>query len=302
MTDANAGRIGRKGKIRWVVSEQRSSGAGRALATLLDQVSNWPLDGFARQWWAGDYRILELTCTRPTDLDAVVTCQSSAGNEFIDVSLIPVIRSRRKSRALSSAEKDALSSVGFVVTSGHRADLSIRGDNTGHAALAERILKGLAAAFGVSSRADLAYLVTDGTRLDEMPVFQDIRPHELLALLRAAGFAARTPEDGDPTGGQSHSIIVGEPLPFAIRLVEPNDVGGYLGMRLEAAFEASLPTRALNDLNRHLLAARVIADGGRVLLRGDVSITGGVSHAAVRDRIDEWVGSLHHVAGLLNRQ
>jgi hypothetical protein len=219
----------------------------------------------------------------------------------MDVSVATHIRSKRKPRPLTSSEKQALVSVGFGAAAGPRAELLHQTVAGGHPDLAARVLRGLAAAFGIARGADLTYCTTEGTRLDEMPVFQDIRPYELVALLKAAGFDASIPEAKTSTAMERHSMIaVAHDVPFSIQLVEPNDNGGYLTMRMETRFDGRVSAEAVNDLNRQLLVATAVAEEAGLLLKEDVCVSGGLSHAAVRDRVDEWVNSVNHVAAFVS--
>jgi hypothetical protein len=285
------------GELKWragTESPQRDV-AAKELQSLLTKISTWPMDEFASGWWPGDYRLLNLTCRQPGDLDVIVICQSLAGSGFVDVTVSAKLRSKGRTRALTRSERTALVSFGFGSGSGGRAELLHALEGMGTAALAERILNAIETAFGFVGRPILKFTSDEGSRLDEMPVLQNIRPHELLSLLHAAGFDAHPSDVSASHLGLSEPVIsVLGGVPFTIALTEYDEVG-FQTLRLSAPLARQIAGPTLNALNRRLLTgAAVISDDGSLELLENLYLAGGVSHAAIRNRIDDWVSSLEY--------
>lgn len=278
--------------IKWRASEGSTGPGVRQLSELLRELWTWPIAQFAADWWPGDYRLLKLTSQGAIDENVEVICQSSAASEFTDVTVTAWIRSKGQPRALSSAEQSTLATVGFGSGSGGRAELIHLNPSGQELELAEGILVGLSEAFGVRGAVTLRSRLETGSRLDSMPVFQDIRPHELLSLLHASGFTAQLVERSEEPGATAGPLIaVSGEVPFLIELAEPsNDV--YVTLRFEARFNGVGSPAMVEALNRSWWVGAATLLEGVVVIRQQISVTGGISHAGLRDRVDEWVAGL----------
>jgi hypothetical protein len=290
------------GVIKWRPAEasQVATVPVQRLADLLQQFSAWPPGEFARGWLPGDYKLLNVTCARPQDLEVVVVGQSSAGSDIIDVTVGAKIRSKGRPRQLRTSEHEALASVGFGTGSEGRAELLHRRNETRPDDLAARILTGMRTAFGITGPTVLKYSIRQDSRLDEMRVHQNIRVYELTSLLRAAGFHAQTAESVANPSAVSESepgISVAGRLPFTIALRE-YDESGFLTLKFEALVRRELTPTAVNELNRQLLVGTaVLLEDGALQLRYNLCVSGGLSHAAIRHRIYEWVAALKQASG-----
>lgn len=289
------GALGRPGIVRWNPTGGSSSEDGLTqMAALLRDLTRWPLDQFASNWFPGDYRLLKFTSQGPPDVNGEATCQSSAAAPMTEVTVTAWVRSEGKTRPLNRSERAALAEVGFGIGQSGRGELihaNVRGQEVD---LAERILRGMSNAFGTRGSVALRYRVESGSRLDAMPVFQDIREYELLSLLIAAGFDARRNDAGTSAEGRIPVITVLGATPFSIHMIEPS-AGGYLTLRLEARFAGMSSSEAVETLNRASQPGSAGLENGDLVIRHQISVTGGVSHAGLRDRFDEWQGSLADV-------
>jgi hypothetical protein len=282
--------------IRWTSSGESSGEKGLAqMASLLRELTSWPLDEFATSWWPGDYRLLKLTSQRPVDVNAEITCHASAYASLTHVTVTAWVRSEGKSRALTRSEGAALVDVGFGIDEGGRGELIHVNTPGQEKDLAARVLQGVANAFGTRGSLILRYHVESGSRLDSMPVFQDIREHELLSLLIAAGFDARGNDAVIGATGNIPTISVRGTTPYLVEMIEPvND--GYLTLRLEARFAGAASAAAVEAHNRASRVGAASLENGEIVVRHEIIVTGGISHAGLRDRFDEWGASLASVA------
>lgn len=289
MTPSRRSPLARPGTIRWRPSEGATADGVQQLATLLRELSSWPQAGFAAEWWPGDYRLLKLTYRGAVDVSAEVVCRSSAGSMFTDVTIMAVVRSEGRTRALKRSEQSTLARQGFGLGPAGRAELVHLNTSDGALDLAQRIIRGVSDAFGVRGAVQLRYRSESGSRLDSMPVFQDIRVHEILALLEAAGFQGRLSE-GNATPDTPTIMVAGE-TPFSIQMAEPSHEG-FVTLRLEARLADSGSPAVVDVLNRSWWVGAAFLDDTGVVIRQQITVTGGVSHAGLRDRLDEWVAGL----------
>ncbi len=276
----------REGTIRWTTADpSKRRAAVEQLATLLRNLAMWPVGEFATSWWSGDYRLLELTFRLTADEDGIVTCHSTPGAEFIDIAVVARVRSKGRTRALTASEHAALAGAGFGASSEGGAELLYQARLNDPEGLVDRILSAMSDAFKMPRGAVIRYRIIEGSRLGEMPVFEDIRPHELMELIKAAEFDARwTENSGEPV------IEVADAAPFTIRFLEPRG-GGYLTIHLEAEFSGNFSLESVNEVNRDLHFGTAAKEEHGASLRHRICVTGGMSHAAIRDRIDDWVSS-----------
>jgi hypothetical protein len=147
-------------------------------------------------------------------------------------------------------------------------------------------------AFGVRGATTLRYRVDSGSRLDAMPVFQDVRVYELLSLLHASGFDASVAQGSEGhSDGREPRINVRGDVPFGIQFAEPSN-DGFLTIRLEARLAGDRSAQVVENLNRSWWVGAAALHDGHLVVRQQISITGGVSHAGLRDGLVEWVVGL----------
>jgi hypothetical protein len=263
------------------------------LPRLLRQLTDWPSDGFANKWFPGDYRLLVLTCTLPVDTDAEITCHSEPVSDTVVVRLTAKIRSKGISRHLDASELDSAIAKGFAASpDGHAVEARLPRALERIDSVAEAIRSVVDSVFG-SYTGRVSFELNRGTRLDDLPVFQDIRLAELVSLLQAAGFEAGVVAGhSGPQEPPTVAVVADGVYPFRIHLREPQG-SAFLTLVFSAVLDRAIRPGQIHALNSQLpVGAALIRDDGKLALRFQLCVSGGMGHAAIRDRVDEWVNSL----------
>jgi hypothetical protein len=132
-----------------------------------------------------------------------------------------------------------------------------------------------------------------------MEVFEGIRTGELLSILRESDYEATAEPDLPDTAmvesawfPRPRAIVVSGPIPFDIRMADGDDTGWGTAI-FSAALPGTVGPEVVNNLNALLLVGCAWRrDDGVVLLRYNLRLTGGLSCAAVRNRVDDWMEGL----------
>lgn len=239
-------------------------------------------------YWPGDYRELILEC--PIDGGRKVLLKAHAeashpeiavnvtfeGSDGADITTLEA-QANQLLEAMQSRPRQESHDQRFL-----HADLTLGGYYW-----IGCYLDGLRRAFSLSGTLNIDYTQAEGTRLNDMAVFEGIRPHELLNILDASDFKASLSwSEAAPV------ISVEGTIPFTVGFCEPAG-RNFLSVILAARFEGPVTLKAVNALNAILpTGAAHRTDGLDLELRLPLAVTGGVSHAAVRDRLDEWIKAL----------
>ena len=290
MAHDKTGRSLNRGDLTWS-NRSTDDRPNRELTQLVRRLINWPANGFAKKWFPGDYRLLTLVCTLPGDTDAIITCHSEPVSDTIAVNFSAFVRSTGTPRALDPSERERAVANGLSPSDTGAAFRTFPRDMDSIRTVVEGIGFTVNLVFGPYTTT-ARYELNRGSRLDQMRVFVDIRIRELLSLLRAAGFDGTPNPDVDLDSEESAFVIVRSPQPFLIELLERQGNSSFLTLSFSALLDRAFPTDAVHELNRTLpVGAASPTDDGRLMLRFRLCVTGGISAASVRDRVDEWVVS-----------
>jgi hypothetical protein len=273
----------------------QTSSDSSGLSDLLEQLTRWPADGFAKLWFPGEYRILTVTWELPDDTDAILTCQSEPVYDFMTVRLAARVRSQGENRDYQPDEEERLRTTAFDLgTANGAAEARFPRALEGLETIADRIIDAVKTTFVYVART-ARYELSRDSRLDSLPVFTNIRTAELLSLLRAAGFDAAAQTDAEPV-----TLVVNASQPFLIYLLEPQD-GGFQTLLLSTVFDRAFPPSQLSALNSRLaVGAGLLTDEGRLALRFGLCVSGGTTDAAIRGRVDEFVASMKTASEFLD--
>lgn len=280
------------------------------LVAAVEWLIDWR-EGEIGQWWPGEFRTLTLTRALPHGRTFTMTCRSLPIDHVLRITIGNDMAPGEPGYVDPANNHGVMTLFYYPGLAGTMERLLDHADQDARE-LARHVLTDLqrmVRVIPVDNHVD--FVLHEGSRLPEMPVFEGIHAGELVTILRESGYEGAFESDMPDTDiagrhmlspgleGQftrPRAIVVAEPTPFDIRLAD-NDETGWGTAIFSAALAGDVTPEMVNNLNALLpVGCAWRRDDGVVLLRYNLHVTGGLSHAAIRNRIDEWMEGLELAA------
>jgi hypothetical protein len=296
----------RRGTFPLAPPEGTDSTGHPEMVAAVEWLTAWK-EGEIGKWWPGQFRTLTVTRALPGGRTATLTCRTHPTDRAIRVTIgtdmVP-----GEPGYVDPARSPGLMTLCYHPGPNATVERLVRYGDAPVDWLAMRLVADLEYLVESDSGAlEGEYALHEGSRLPEMEVFEGIQTGELLAILRESDYDATADPDLLDTAmverrsweSRPRAIVVSAPTPFDIRMADGDDTGWGTAI-FSAALPGTVSPEVVNNLNALLpVGCAWRRDDVVVLLRYNLRLTGGLSCAAVRNRIDDWMEGLELAERLL---